>query len=47
MFGSPHPGNMNMLLCDGSVAAVSYDVDERVHLWMGMRNDGQVLDERD
>ena len=42
MFGSAHPGGVNMLFCDGSVSTVSYDIDENVHLWQGIRDDGEV-----
>ncbi len=41
-FGSAHPGVMNMSLCDGSVQAISYDIDPAVHRLQGIRDDGQV-----
>lgn len=46
IFGSVHPGTFNMGMCDGSVQGISYDVDERVHVFRGSRNDGQVVTER-
>ena len=39
-FGSPHPGGVNMSLCDGSVTTVSFDIDWQVHRDMGNREDG-------
>lgn len=42
MFGSAHPGGVNMLLCDGSVTSISYNIDENIHLWLGIRDDGEV-----
>jgi prepilin-type N-terminal cleavage/methylation domain-containing protein len=44
-FGSAHPGVLNMSLCDGSVRSVSYDINEDVHRYYGVRNDGQVVQE--
>lgn len=44
-FGSAHPGVMNMSLCDGSVNAISYDIDEDVHRYYGIRYDGLVVQE--
>lgn len=45
MFGSAHPGGANMLLCDGSVTSISYDIDPETHLWLAMRDDGRVASE--
>lgn len=39
-FGSAHPGVWHVAYCDGSVHAVSYDVDVTLHLWSGHRSDG-------
>jgi prepilin-type N-terminal cleavage/methylation domain-containing protein/prepilin-type processing-associated H-X9-DG protein len=41
-FGSAHPGSWNVAFCDGSVAAISYDIDPTVHRLHGGRNDGEV-----
>jgi len=42
-FGSSHPGAFNALFCDGSVKAVSYNIDLTVFLRLGQRDDGQVV----
>lgn len=39
IFGSAHPGALNMAFCDGSVQTISYDIDERVYFFYGGRND--------
>jgi prepilin-type processing-associated H-X9-DG protein len=41
-FGSAHAGAMNMSMCDGSVHALSYDIDRDVHRYLANRLDGQV-----
>jgi prepilin-type N-terminal cleavage/methylation domain-containing protein len=38
-FGSAHPASLNMLLCDGSVQQISYDVDATVFRRFGNRQD--------
>jgi prepilin-type processing-associated H-X9-DG protein len=44
-FGSAHPSGFNMMLCDGSVEYLSFDVDPDVHLRAGHRKDqGRPLD---
>jgi prepilin-type N-terminal cleavage/methylation domain-containing protein/prepilin-type processing-associated H-X9-DG protein len=42
-FGSAHPGAMNMSMCDGSVHAISYDIDPLVHEYLANRLDGQAV----
>lgn len=39
-FGSAHPGVVQAVFCDGSVQAISYDVDPDNWQLMGIRNDG-------
>ena len=40
-FGSAHPGVFNVVHCDGSVASLSFDIDDLVHFHLGGRNDGE------
>ncbi|TWT90492.1 hypothetical protein Mal64_08830 [Pseudobythopirellula maris] len=41
-FGSAHPGVWLAALCDGSVHAVSFDIDWQIHRDLGNRTDGNV-----
>jgi prepilin-type processing-associated H-X9-DG protein len=43
-FGSPHPNGFNMAFCDGSIHAISYDIDPRVHAMLCDRQDGEAVD---
>jgi prepilin-type N-terminal cleavage/methylation domain-containing protein len=43
IWGSAHSAVFNMSMCDGSVRSISYDIDPDVHLYYGIRNDGQVV----
>lgn len=45
IFGSAHPGGWHVVLCDGSVQFVPFDVDENIHMYMGSRADGQVIEQ--
>jgi len=47
LFGSPHPGGMNALFCDGSVHIISYSINAEVFNALGHRNDGAVLSATD
>lgn len=41
-FGSAHPGVWNVVLCDGSVRSMSFDIDPITHRWLSNRRDAQV-----
>ncbi len=41
-FGSPHPGSLNMAMCDGSVQSISYDIDPLIHRYLANRLDGEA-----
>jgi prepilin-type processing-associated H-X9-DG protein len=43
-FGAKHPSTLNMLLCDGSVHAVPYSIDEHTWTYMAGRADHEVID---
>jgi prepilin-type processing-associated H-X9-DG protein len=42
VFGSSHPGGINLALCDGSVQTISYDIEQQIWGCYGARNDGQI-----
>lgn len=46
-FGSAHPAAFNSVFADGSVHAISYDIDPFVFDRIGNRDDGEVLDLND
>jgi prepilin-type N-terminal cleavage/methylation domain-containing protein/prepilin-type processing-associated H-X9-DG protein len=46
IFGSAHSGNFNVALCDGSVRAVAYSIDVKIHRYLSTRNDEQIIDGR-
>jgi hypothetical protein len=43
-FGSAHPASFNMACCDGSVHALSYDIDPPTYAKLGGRNDKGLID---
>lgn len=43
-FGSAHSNGFHMSFCDGSVHAMNYSIDLNVHLCLGNRKDGTVID---
>ncbi len=43
-YGSAHPGGFHVVMCDGAVKAVSYDVDLLLHSYLGSRFDGEAVD---
>ncbi len=43
-FGSAHPSGFHMALGDGSVHAISYDIDTDVHRYLSNRKDGIAVD---
>jgi prepilin-type N-terminal cleavage/methylation domain-containing protein len=42
-FGSAHPTTWHMVFCDGSVRALSYDIDLTTHKRLSNRYDGQTV----
>ncbi|QDV75142.1 DUF1559 domain-containing protein [Botrimarina mediterranea] len=42
VFGSAHPGVFQMSFCDGSVASMSYSIEQTVHNSYGTRNGDEV-----
>jgi prepilin-type N-terminal cleavage/methylation domain-containing protein/prepilin-type processing-associated H-X9-DG protein len=43
IFGSAHGSAFNMLLCDGSVHSIAYEIELAVHQHLGARNDGSPI----
>jgi prepilin-type N-terminal cleavage/methylation domain-containing protein len=43
VFGSAHPSVVHMVLCDGSVRGISYDIDLVTHKSLANRHDGKAL----
>lgn len=42
-FGSAHPNTWNVVLCDGSVHGLSFQIDWKIHRSLGHRYDGEPL----
>ena len=47
MFGSAHANGFHMALCDGSVQLINYTIDPVIHMHLGDRRDGMVIDSND
>jgi prepilin-type N-terminal cleavage/methylation domain-containing protein/prepilin-type processing-associated H-X9-DG protein len=41
--GSAHPGGMNVVMCDGSVRMIAYNIDFHTYLYLLYRLDGQSV----
>jgi prepilin-type N-terminal cleavage/methylation domain-containing protein len=44
-FGSAHPGGWNVVLCDGSVQAITYTIDLVIHGRLANRHDSELIDD--
>ena len=44
-FGSAHPSQCNFVLCDGSVRAINFAIDQEVHRRLANRRDGLPIDD--
>ncbi len=44
-FGSTHSSGFGMALCDGSVHRVDYEIDKQIHYYLGVRNDGEAVED--
>jgi prepilin-type N-terminal cleavage/methylation domain-containing protein len=43
LYGSAHPGGFCVVLCDGSVRSIEYQIDSQVFRGLGSRNGGEAL----
>jgi prepilin-type N-terminal cleavage/methylation domain-containing protein/prepilin-type processing-associated H-X9-DG protein len=43
-FGAAHPSTVNVLMCDGSVKGVGYNINETIWRRMGHRDDGKMVE---
>jgi prepilin-type N-terminal cleavage/methylation domain-containing protein len=43
VYGSAHPSVFNIVLCDGSVRGLSYNIDKQAFAWLGNKADGATV----
>ena len=43
-FGRAHPGGWHVVMCDGSVHSITYDIDAETHRRLGHRADGEPVE---
>jgi prepilin-type N-terminal cleavage/methylation domain-containing protein/prepilin-type processing-associated H-X9-DG protein len=43
VFGSAHPGGFNIVMCDGSVRNVQYNIERMTYKYLGNRMDGEAV----
>jgi prepilin-type N-terminal cleavage/methylation domain-containing protein/prepilin-type processing-associated H-X9-DG protein len=43
MYGSAHPGGFNVVLCDGSVRVIKYEIEKETYRRLGNRCDGEPV----
>src|SRR5690606_7729280 len=46
-FGSTHATDFGMVMCDGSVRRIAFGINGDTHRWLGVIDDGYVIDETD
>ena len=42
-YGSAHPGTFNVVMCDGALKTIAYEIDMKVYEYLGSRNDKQPI----
>ena len=43
VYGSSHSSVFNVVLCDGSVRGISYNIDKQTFVFLGNKNDGATV----
>jgi prepilin-type processing-associated H-X9-DG protein len=43
VYGSAHPGGFNVVLCDGSIRLISYQIEKVTFAGLGNKSDGMQL----